>query len=211
MLEVSQQEYKDTVEQDEKLRLELKETSRLEAVEKKRLEDLKNLRFESAVTLQCFARQYFARRRRRHKVFLRALDEHTRKNMSIKIQTQIRRYLALQYVAYLLHQKYLALCLKSCIMIQCMVRCYFAKKLVRFIRIDEANRVRREREILEEGERLEAARMARLRDAEEIERFRHQQSTMRKLAEDKKDRHLHILSRSTVLKRSKICVGEFLS
>ena len=206
LLQERQEVFKQTVSDEENLMRELKEISRLEAVEKQRIEDLNALKYNSAVKIECLARKYFARRRKRHKIFLRALDQHTRKNKSIQIQSQIRRYLATQHVAYLFHQKYLRLCLDSTVKIQCLARRYFSAKRVKFMRIDDANKRKRAKEIREETERLEAARLAREKEAAELEKFNRRQETLQKLADEKRERHFHILSRSTVLKRSKLCL-----
>jgi len=203
-LQVQKTLFTSTVEEEERLHNELKEASRLEAVEKQRIEDLRIRRYDNAVILQCFARIFLAKRRRKHRIFQRALTAHERKIAAILIQAHIRRYLALQLVAYLMHQKYLKMVNDKALVLQCFVRIYFSIKKTTFIRIDNANRNKRECETKEEKERLEADKKQREKERLRIEKFINRQQLLQQLEDGKKERGLHMIARETVLKRKKI-------
>lgn len=144
-------------------------------LERIRLHNVKLL--SNSLKLQCFSRQYLARQRVKARIWEVAIEMHVRSSSSILVTKIVRGFLGRRRVAWLLHQKNIALLNSTALKIQCWLRSSLAFEKTQRIRSRYLALHLREIERGEELERLRASDAARQRDEDkkEVERLRLEQ------------------------------------
>ena len=168
------------------------------AEEKKQIEVHKARMENSTVAIQCFARVCFAKQRVKHRVFQVAMIKHLKEVGSVKIESIVRMFVAKRRVAYMLHEKYLAMINATALRIQCWFRVQTSTRLVSFKKAKLLNERMREDEIEEERLRLVAAEEARKRDEEKKEKERRRLEQLQTWEKEKIERNLQFMSRDVV-------------
>ena len=168
------------------------------AEEKKQIQIHKARMENSTVAIQCFARVYFARQRFKHRIFQVAMLNHMKEVSSVKIESIVRMFVAKRRVAYMLHEKYLAMINATALRIQCWFRVQTSIRLVEFKKAKLFNERMREEAIEEERVRLVAAEEARKRDEEKMEKERKKAEQLKAWENEKIERNLQFMSRDVV-------------
>jgi len=197
-LKETQEAFERQKEKEEELRLELENLSKMFAEEKRQIEVHQKRMQNSTIAIQCFARIYFAKQRVKHRIFQVAMLKHLKEVGSVKVESVVRMFLAKRRVAYMLHEKYLAMINATALRIQCWFRVQAAIRKISFIKSKLLNARMRQQEIEEEYQRLVAAEEARKRDEEKREKERKKVEQKQKWEKEKLDRNLQFMSRDVV-------------